>query len=85
MKPMRWLAAILICATATAVNTPQGTVPKAAADQYRASAAGDGITIGATLLNAKEVRQAFRPRSMIAARLWRWRCIQKKTDCSKFL
>ena len=59
MKPLRLLTAILICATATAVNTPQGTVPKAAADQYRASAAGDGITIGATLLNAKEVRQAF--------------------------
>lgn len=59
MKLMRWLIAVLICATALAVDAPRGTVPKAAADQYRANAAHDGITIGATLLSAKEVRQAF--------------------------
>src|SRR5262245_5124754 len=56
---MRWMTAVLICATAVAVDAPRGTVPKAAANQYRANAAQDGITIGATLLNAKEVGQAF--------------------------
>ena len=45
--------------TAAAVDGPRGTVPKPTADQYPAHGAQEGITIGATLLKAKDVRQAF--------------------------
>lgn len=61
MKPkfMRWLTSALICATVSAVDAPRGTVPKAAADQYRSHALQDGIAVGATLLSAKDLRHAF--------------------------
>lgn len=59
MKRTRWLIGLLICATAVAVDAPRGTVPKAAADRYSAHAAQGGIGIGATLLSAKDIRQAF--------------------------
>src|SRR5262245_23895474 len=59
LKLTRWLTAVLICAAGVALDAPRGTVPKSAADKYPAHAVQDGINIGATLLSAKEVRQAF--------------------------
>jgi hypothetical protein len=59
MKVARLLIAMLICATAVAVDTSRGTVPKAAADQYPAHTAQDGVNIGAALLGPNDVRHAF--------------------------
>jgi hypothetical protein len=59
MNLKRWLAATLLCATATAWDAPKGTVPRSAPDKYSAHAESQGIAIGARLLTASQARKAF--------------------------
>ena len=49
LKLTRWLTAVLMCASGVALDTPRGTVPKSAADQYPAHTVQDGINIGHVL------------------------------------
>jgi hypothetical protein len=59
MKGIRWLSALVICASAVAADAPRGTAARDAADKYPAHAAQDGINIGAALLRANDLRRAF--------------------------
>lgn len=53
-----FLTMVLISA-AIATGIPRGTVPKAAASQYRAHAERDGIAVGASLLTPDQVHKTF--------------------------
>jgi hypothetical protein len=50
---------LIICATALASDALKGTAPRSSADKYNAHAEQNGVTIGATLLTAAQVRKAF--------------------------
>lgn len=59
MKFRMILAAALICAVSVYADAPKGTVPRASADSYPAHTVHDGLSVGATLLTADQVRKAF--------------------------
>ena len=54
-----WTLLLIVGSSSVTSAGPKGTVPRADADQYQAHAQRDGVTIGATLLNATQVRKAF--------------------------
>jgi len=61
MKFITRLAAGLLFLPALAADSPKGTAPRAAADNYPAHAEQNGVAIGALVLGVDETRRAFTP------------------------
>jgi hypothetical protein len=53
------LPVVLLCVLSVASDKSKGTLPHGSADSYPPHAQKPGVAVGATLLNGKQVRQAF--------------------------